>query len=140
MDAVTLRQGYRSFGLGVAPAMLTMLDQDLEGGGAAWEVGGSRTDLASPAGEVAAFDLFGGEEPGWEIVRVEPNDFTERRDTIVVTGHVYWRPRGGWEVLPVPFCHVWTLRDGRPLSVRSLLDGIELRRVEGPASRCGPER
>ncbi len=130
MDADTLRRGYRAFGVGAGSDLLALFDQDVDGGGAAWDVGGPRSRLATRAGAVAAYDLFGA-EPGWEVVRAEPDDVAERGDTLVVTGHVFWRPRGGWELVPVPFCHIWTVRGGRPVRVLSYLDGLELRRVEG---------
>jgi hypothetical protein len=43
---------------------------------------------------------------------------------------VFWRPKGSVEILPVPFLHIWTLRERRPVRVMSYLDGIELSRVE----------
>jgi ketosteroid isomerase-like protein len=129
MDTAKLRRGYRAFGVGSGSDLLALFDQDVEGGRATWDVGGPRSRLVTRAGTPAAYDLF-GDETGWEIVRVEANDFTERGETIIVTGHVFWRPRGGWEIVPAPFCHIWTLRGGRPVRVLSYLDGIELRRVE----------
>ena len=132
MDVETLRKGYRSFGLGVPKAMPSMFDQDFEGGGAEWEVGVSRSRLVRRAG-TAAYDLFGGEQQGWEIARVVPNGFVENDDAIVVTGHVFWRPKGSTEVVPVPFLHVWKLREHRLVQVMSYLEGIELKRVEDAA-------
>jgi hypothetical protein len=133
MDIETLRAGYQAFGLGVGRATLAMFDQDFEGGGADWDVGGPRSNLVARS-EVAAYDLFGGEMQGWEIVRVEPNDFVQRADRIIVTGHVFWRPKRGRNTLPVPFVHIWTLRGRRAVRVLSYLDGIELSRVEGEQS------
>ena len=131
MDVETLRAGYRAYGLGVAEAMLTMFDQG-PSGGADWEVGGPRSGLTAEA-RLTPYDLFGGETAGWEIVRVEPNDFVDHSDRIVVTGHVLWRPKHGWNVIPVPFLHIWTLRERHPVRVLSYLDGIELSRTDSDA-------
>ena len=39
------------------------------------------------------------------------------------------RPKGSWEVVTVPFLHLWQLRDGRLSRVESSFDAVELRRV-----------
>jgi len=68
----------------------------------------------------AMLRLFGqgdGRRPVWSVVDA-------------VTGHILCRPRGmrSFDLCRVPFAHVWTLRDGQAVRVRSYLDGIELRR------------
>ncbi len=128
MNIETLRAGYGAYGLGAAEAMLAMFDRDSRGG-AEWNVGHQQSPVVARA-QLAPYDLFGGEDDRWDIVRVEPKDFERRADRIIVTGHVFWRPRRGWHTVAVPFLHIWTLRERHPVKVVSYLDGIELCRVE----------
>jgi len=97
---------------------------------AVWQVvdlvGGGRYSSRT----VAADDLFGGIPPHWEVTRVEPTDLKRHRDVVVVTGRIFCRPPGSWEVTALPFAHIWTFLQGRVVKVRSYLEGIELRRIE----------
>ena len=50
----------------------------------------------------------------------------------MVTGHILCRPPGHlglWELVRVPFTHIWFVRDGQAVRVRSYLDGIDLVRA-----------
>ena len=57
-----------------------------------------------------------------------PFRFEERGDRVVVMGHIRCRPRGSWDVMSVPFAHIWTVARGKVVSVLSYLDGIEIER------------
>ena len=139
MDAQELIQrGYRALGLGADDDVLAMFDQ--RGGEPAlwvvYELGafGRR----HPAGDIVAMELFGGLPSHFEVIGVEPRTWTvNRRQTrLTVTGHFRVRPRGSWEVLVLPFTHIWAFPGGRVDKVVSLLDGVELRRLE-PARAAG---
>ena len=56
-----------------------------------------------------------------------------RRDRVrvVVQRVLRSRPRGSWEVVRVPFMHIWTLRNGVATGVSGYSDGIDLQRCEG---------
>jgi ketosteroid isomerase-like protein len=62
------------------------------------------------------------EFPDW---RVEPQEFIEADDTILVRN--VGTATGGKSGVPVrqPFTQVWTFRDGRPIRVREFLDHAE---------------
>jgi hypothetical protein len=130
-----IKRGYRALGLGADNDVLAMFDQ-LGVNPAQWVVRhltviGSRDQ---PASEVAAMELFGGLPEHYEVVGVEPRSwkFNRRKQRLMVSGRYRVRPRGSWEVLALPFAHVWYLAGGHVEKVVSLLDGIELRRL-GPA-------
>ena len=59
----------------------------------------------------------------------------ERHERLVVGGHYRVRVRGTWEMVELPFGHVWSFADGRVKSVHNVLDGFELRRLPATASR-----
>ena len=71
----------------------------------------------------------------WEVMRAEVRSVKARRAVVTVTGFIYCRPRGSWEYLRLPLLHVWTICLDKALRFESLLDGLELRRADGP-TRC----
>lgn len=124
-----LREGYLAFGLGTPPAVLRMFDQPGVGERQGWSVREVMSTVRYPARPVVADDLFGGLPSHWEVTRVEPETFQEEGDRILVTGHFRCRPKGGWEVLRLPFAHIWTILQGKVVSVVSYVDGIEIERA-----------
>ena len=84
---------------------------------------------------MVALDLFGGMPAQYEVVGVEPRTWQlNRRETrLTVSGRFRVRLRGSWEVLVLPFAHVWYLAGGHVDRVVSLLDGVELRRLAAAA-------
>ena len=59
-----------------------------------------------------------------------------RRTRLTVIGRYRARVRGSWEVLALPFTHIWHIPGGRVERVASLLDGVEIRR-RAPARVAG---
>lgn len=138
MDAQELiRRGYRALGLGADDDVLAMFDQ-LGGEPADWVVYEPGAFGRRPAGGVVAMELFGGLPSHFELIGVEPRTWTlNRRQTrLTVAGRFRVRTRGSWEVLVLPFSHIWDIAGGRVESVTSLLDGVELRRL-APAQSAG---
>jgi hypothetical protein len=132
---VAIRSGYRAIGLGVGDAMLRLFGQ----GSASevtrrsrWLVVDLSSGHSSRGRDVAAEDLFGSIPPHWQVTRVEPRSITPEDGAVVVTGHILCRPKGRtgiWDMVRVPFAHIWYLRDGEAVRVRSYLDGIDLVRA-----------
>jgi hypothetical protein len=125
-----IKRGYRALGLGSDDDVLAMFDQ-ASGESAGWvvcEMGAFGRRY--PASDVVALELFGGLPSHFEVIGVEPRIWTmNRRQTILtVAGHYRVRARGSWDVLALPFTHIWDISGGRVERVTSLLDGVELRR------------
>jgi hypothetical protein len=126
-----LKRGYRALGLGADDDVLAMFRQP----GAepadwvVYELGvfGRR----HPAGDVVAMELFAGLPSHYEVIGVEPRTWSmKRRGTrLTVIGRYRVRARGSWEVLALPFSHVWAISGGRVERVTSVLDGVEIRRL-----------
>jgi hypothetical protein len=132
MDAEELiKRGYRALGLGAADDVLAMFDQpDAEP--ANWVV----YDLVAfggrhPAGDIVAMELFAGLPSHFAVIGVEIRSWTmnRRRTKLIVIGRYRVRVRGGWEVLALPFTHLWHIPSGRVEKVVSVLDGLEIRRL-----------
>jgi hypothetical protein len=129
-----LREGYRSLGFGAPLAVLRLFDQDVPGREARWIVREVTSTTRYQAREVVADDLFGSIPPHWQVVRVVPRRWDQSDDRLVVLGHIHCRPRGSWDVMSVPFAHIWTIVRGRVVSVLSYLDGVEIERVADDAA------
>ena len=139
MDAEELiKRGYRALGLGADDDVLAMFDQP-GGEHSDWmvyEMGGF--GRRHPASDVVAMELFAGLPSHYELIGVQPRTWTvdRRHSRLTVSGHFRVRPRGSWEVVVLPFSHIWNFAGGRVDKVASLLDGIEIRRL-APASVAG---
>jgi hypothetical protein len=137
MDVVErIKRGYRAIGPGASRDVLAMFHQE-DPDAPDWvveDVGSGGT--VHPAREVVALDLFRGGLPShWEVIGVDLRlwDYYENRSRLVVAGRFRTRPRGTWEVVHLPFIHIWSFADGEVEAVFDYMAGIEVR-------RRGPER
>ena len=83
--------------------------------------------------DVVADDLFAGGLPSqWEVIGVDLRqwDFYQNKCRLVVGGRFRARLRGTWEVIPLPFIHIWSFGDGQVQAVFDYFGGVELRRRE----------
>jgi len=133
-----IKLGYRAIGHGASRDVLAMFHQE-QADPPEWVVDDSLR--VTPARDVVAMDLFAGALPShWEIIGVDLRmwDFYTRKNRLVVGGRFRTRPRGTWEVIPLPFIHIWSVGDGD--QVRGVLDylaGVEVRRRSDVRPRRG---
>lgn len=126
-----IKRGYRAIGPGAPRDVLAMFHQEQDEA-PEWvveDVGNGGGTFASR--EVVAMELFAGAMPAhWEIIGVDLRawDYYERRSRLVVSGRFRTRPRGTWEVIPLPFIHIWSVGDEQVRGVFDYLAGIEVRR------------
>jgi hypothetical protein len=125
-----IRRGYRAVGPGAPRDVLAMFHQEQDDA-PEWVI----QDLADTGRiyetrDVVAMDLFGGLPAHWEVTGAELRlwDFSPRRSRLVVGGRFRTRPKGTWEVLPLPFLHIWTVSGDQVQAVMDYLAGIEVRR------------
>lgn len=126
-----IKRGYRALGLGADKDVLAMLDAP-GGEPAEWAVHrlGAFGRNHCPESGVVIMELFRGLPSHFELIGVDPQtwEMNRRHTRLTVTGRFRTRPRGSWEVVALPFVHIWDFVDGHVDKVASLLDGIELRR------------
>jgi hypothetical protein len=139
MDAEErIRRGYHALGLGADDDVLAMFDQ-LGGEPASWVVYQlSAFGRRYPRGGVVAMELFSDLPSHFELTGVQPLTWSmnRRRTRLTVSGRYRARIVGTWEVLALPFTHIWHLSSGQVDRVVSVLDGVELRRL-APAKATG---
>ena len=130
MDALErIKRGYRAIGPGAPRDVLAMFHQE-QPDPPEWVVDDSIRVV--PARAVVATDLFAGALPShWEVVGVDLRrwDFSTGKRRLVVAGRFRTRPRGTWEIIPLPFIHIWSVGDDDQVrGVFDYLAGIEVKR------------
>jgi ketosteroid isomerase-like protein len=126
MDNVaTIRSGYEAFARGDVGAVLELLDPQIE-----WNVPGT-LGLDTPfrgREEVAGF--FGAIRDMWEELHVGVEDVAAIDESRVLALGVHHGRIGGAAV-DVPFAHVWTLRDDRPVRFVEYADAAVVLQAQG---------
>ncbi len=105
-----LRQGYAAFAQGDLGWILNHLDPEVEIRPEVpdWQV------YRGPEGLVTFLERWF--EP-WEDYRIEPQEFIDAGDKVVVISRDFGRSKDGFEV-EQKTATVWTTRDGEPIAVR----------------------
>ena len=111
-DAVAVVRGaYESFAQGDVGSVLSVLDPNVE-----WV----ESDAAGIPGRgthvgpnAVAENVFGPVPLLWESFRLEPEDYFNDGDTVIVRGVVRGVTRASGRTLEAPFVHVFTVVDGR---------------------------
>ena len=133
-----IRRGYRAMGPGAPRDVLAMFHQD-QADPPEWVIDDTLRIL--PSAEVVAMDLFAGMLPSqWEVIGVDLRrwDYYRSKARLVVTGLFRTRPKGTWEVVKLPFIHIWSVgEDDQVRGVFDYLAGIEVKRREDVSSRRG---
>jgi hypothetical protein len=132
-----IKRGYRAIGPGASRDVLAMFHQE-QADPPEWVIDDSLRIV--PAREVVAMDLFAGALPShWEVIGVDLRmwDYFASKCRLVVAGRFRTRPQGTWEIVPLPFIHIWSIGDDDQVrGVFDYLAGIEVkRRADLPARR-----
>jgi hypothetical protein len=125
-----IRRGYRAIGPGAPRDVLAMFHQE-QADPPHWVI--DEGGHLHPTRDVVAMDLFAGGMPAqWEVIGVDLRQwrFYQKKSRLVVGGKFRARLRGTWEVIPVPFIHVWNLTDDQVKAVFDYFAGVEVRRLE----------
>jgi ketosteroid isomerase-like protein len=111
----TVRRGYELYAAGEigAVADLTADDAELAGAGGLGVEGTAAGTRRGPRGFVQA-----SEEAleAFEDYRIEPEDFIDAGDTVVVPVRIAGRGRASRMELEMSLAHLWVLRDGKVIT------------------------
>ena len=112
--------GYRAFAAQDIPAVLAMLDPDIE-----WYIPDELPDGGTYRGPNGVLQFFGKLQETYSEFRVEPERFSGvDDDRVLVEGH--HRGRIGEQTFEVAFIHLWTLHDGVAVAYREYCDSGKL--------------
>lgn len=125
-----IRRGYRAIGPGAPREVLAMFHQE-QLHPPRWVIDNAGR-LHATRGVVAMDLIAGGLPEQWEIVGAELRmwDLYEKKGRLVVGGRFRARVRGSWEIVPLPFIHVWTFTGDQVRDVFDYFAGVEVRRLE----------
>jgi uncharacterized protein len=128
-DVEKLRGAYRAFNKGGVEAIL-------EGLGSTFQVRDreSSPDRETRHGPEGIKQLFDSYMEAFDALRLEPEEFIDAGDQIVVSLHQWIRGKGSGAEVVGRIVHVWTMRDGAVSGLRIFGDkerALEALRAEG---------
>ena len=120
-DVDTIRTAYEEFARQDAAAVLARLDASVE-----WVEGGGGD---SPSGtfigpDAVASGVFAVIGANFDEYHVDPSEYSDEGDRVVVKGHFSGKNRGGAE-LDTGFEHVFDMRDGKVVRFENKPDNAE---------------
>jgi ketosteroid isomerase-like protein len=107
-DVETLRAGYEALSRGDWDVLFRDAHPDFE-----LKTADRVTNPGTYRGPVAVRRFFEDLLEPFEEVVLQPEEFFQREDRIVVFLLVRWRPRGSDAVVENRVGHLWTIRDGK---------------------------
>jgi ketosteroid isomerase-like protein len=119
-----IRGGYEAFARQDIPAVLALFDQNIE-----WRTPDTLPEGGTVRGPQGVARFFQSLPKLYAELRVQPDEFLDAGDRVVVLGHHRGRAaRGAFEV---GFAHAWTLRDGKVTRFVEYTDTAAIAKVIG---------
>jgi ketosteroid isomerase-like protein len=110
-----LRDGYAAFARQDVPAVMAAFDENIE-----WNTPDSLPFGGTHRGHEGVGEFFGHLGEHWEGLTVEPQEFIDGGDTIVVLARTAGTGAGG--SLDGDVVHLWRMRDGKAVSFTEFTD------------------
>jgi uncharacterized protein len=116
----TLKQGYEAFKNGDVQGATENFADD-----ARWE--GSNSDRVPGSGTYTGpqeiiQNAWAVIPETWDDFKVEPDEWIEDGDTVVVLGHNEAKAKSTGKSVKVPFVHIWRFEDGKVKRAQTLTD------------------
>jgi uncharacterized protein len=121
-----LRDGYAAFARGDVPAVMAAFDESI-----VWNTPRTLPFGGTYEGHAGVGGFFAGLASRWTDLSVEPEEFIDGGDTIVVIVRLRGTAAGG--TLDSQAVHVWRMRNGKATSHTEFSDTAAAREVLGPA-------
>lgn len=127
-DVITLRNGYEAFARRDIPAVLAAFSEDID-----WHVPDSLPYGGDYHGHEGAVAFFSRLAEYWQEMAVEPEEFIDAGDTIVVRAR--FRGSGAERTVVSEELHLWRMRSGKAKSFTAYSDTArELEAIGRPMS------
>jgi uncharacterized protein len=101
---------YAAFGRGDIPAILAMIDEDIE-----WRVPENLPHGGDFRGRAGAARFFEGIGEQWEELQLDLEDIVSGGERVIALARLHGRLRGSGEKAGYSSAHAWTVRDGTPV-------------------------
>jgi ketosteroid isomerase-like protein len=106
-----VRSAYEAFGRGDIPAVLAVMDPDVEWVESEAEAIPTRGTHIGP--QAIAENVFGTVPRDWQEFAIVPEDFFAAGNTVIVRGRVRAVAKDSGRSMDVPYVHVFTIADGK---------------------------
>jgi ketosteroid isomerase-like protein len=123
-DVQTLRDAYAAFGRQDIPAVLAAFDEGIE-----WTTPETLPYGGTCRGHDGVLAFFGELGRQWQELSVEPQEFLDAGDAIVVLARDRGAGAGG--PLDVLAVHLWRMRDGKAVSFTETMDTASVLKALG---------
>ena len=122
---------YQAFGTGDVPAVVAALSPGIEWNEAEnFPYSDGNPYLGPDAVLGGVFARIGGE---WDGFAVEPEQFLDAGDTVVMTGRYAGTWRGNGRAMNPQAAHIWTVAGGKVVRFQQLVDTLAVARATGAA-------
>ena len=122
---------YHAFGTGDVPAAIAAMSPGIE-----WNEA-ENFPYADGNPYVGAEAILGGVfarlASEWDGFHVEPEQFLDAGDTVIVTGRYHGTWRGTGKAMNPQAAHIWTIADGKATGFQQLVDTLAVARAMGAA-------
>ena len=108
-----VRSAYEAFGRGDIPAVLAVMDPDVEWVESEAEAIPTRGTHIGP--QAIAENVFGTVPRDWQEFAIVPEDFFADGNTVIVRGRVRAVAKDSGRSMDAPYVHVFTIADGKLL-------------------------
>ena len=115
--ADTIKDLYAAFGRGDIPAILEMVDEDVD-----WRVPENLPHGGTFAGRDAVGGFFQGIGEAWEGLQLDLEDMVSDDTHVVATAHIHGRLRSSGEEAGYRSAHMWTVENGVPTRFAEYVD------------------
>ncbi len=108
---------YAAFGRGDVPAILAMIDEDID-----WRAPENLPHGGSFHGREAVGRFFHGIGEHWEDLQLDLDDIVSSGDRVIALARIHGRLRATGEEAGYSSVHAWTVRDGVPVRFAEYVD------------------
>ena len=122
---------YQAFGTGDVPAVVAAMSPDIE-----WYEAENfpyADDNPYLGAEAILGGVFARIASEWDGFHVEPEQFLDAGDTVIMTGRYHGTWRGTGRAMNPQVAHFWTLADGKVVRFQQLVDTLAVARATGAA-------
>jgi ketosteroid isomerase-like protein len=124
-NVALIRAGYAAFAAGDIPAVLGLFDASI-----VWSAPDTVRFGGTYLGPAGVGEFFSKLPENYAELRVEPDRYVDRADSVVAVGHHRGRTHAGTS-FEIPFVHVWTLSNGKATSFTEYFDTVKMNAVLG---------
>jgi ketosteroid isomerase-like protein len=115
-----IRGGYEAFARQDIPAVLERFDEDIE-----WTAPDTLPTGGTHRGHDGVASFFASLPESWVELRVQPEEYLDAGDAVVVLGTHHGRGHNDVE-FDAGFVHVWNVRDGKAVRFRETIDTAKM--------------